>query len=128
MNHYHNCIWIDHREAKLFGIGLDAVDKHDLHDSKAPHHIHRKADHVHLGKSPADAQFLSEVADALKPAGAILIAGPGQAKLELASYLKSHHPDIAKRVWAVEQMDHPTDGEVVAAARKFFKAADRMHG
>ncbi len=28
----------------------------------------------------------------------------------------------------VQSADHPTDGQIVALARKFFKAADRMIG
>ena len=33
---------------------------------------------------------------------------------------------IAKRVVKVDTADHPSDGQVVAAARKVFKAIDRM--
>ena len=36
-------------------------------------------------------------------------------------------PALAKRIWGIEPMDHPTDPEIVAAARKYFHAADRMH-
>ena len=34
---------------------------------------------------------------------------------------------IAKRVCGIEPMDHPTDREIIAAARTYFRAADRMH-
>jgi hypothetical protein len=37
------------------------------------------------------------------------------------------HPELARKVSAVEPLDHPTDGELLALARKFFKADDRMH-
>ena len=56
-----------------------------------------------------------------------LITGPASAKNELASYIRQENPDLAQRISGVEAMDHPTDGALVAFARKFFKADDRMH-
>lgn len=128
MAHYHGCVWIDHREARIFGIGQGEADSKVIHDAAAPHHIHRKADHVGLGKVPIDAAFLNEVAAGLDSFKAIAIFGPGAARTELAGYLAEHHPAVAKRVWGIEPMDHPTDNQIVAAAQKYFKAADRMHG
>lgn len=124
---YHVCLWIDHHEAKIFGIGL-AKPEIETVDTKGPrHHIHRKADHVGLGTQPASQLFLEEVATALGAAKAILIAGPGEAKTELARYLRNRFPAIAERIWGMEPMDHPNDAEIVDAARRFFRAADRMH-
>jgi hypothetical protein len=123
---YHACVWIDHYEAKVYGIGFEASDKTVVIDHGPHHHIHRKADHVHLGAEPMDAGFLDEIAAVLKPYKAILVGGPGKARFELAGYLHDSHPAIAKNIRAIEPMDHPTDGQIVAAARKFFHAADRM--
>jgi len=127
MKSYHACVWIDHQEAKIFGIRADDAEKTILSDQRPPHHIHRKANHLDLGTAPMDRAFLAEVAAGLKRAKAILIAGPGRARTELAGYLQEEHPAIARRVWGVQAMDHPTDGELTAAARKYFNAADRMH-
>jgi hypothetical protein len=127
MTHYHACVWIDHREAKVFAFGAEGSEEADLVDHKAQHHIHRKANQVGLGTAPADDAFLAEVAEALKPAGAILIAGPGRAKTDLDSYLKQHFPAVAKNVRRVEAMDHPTEPEILAAAREYFRRDDKMH-
>ena len=127
ISHAHVCVWIDHDAAKVFRIGPGTAEEAILHEPGPHHHIHRKADHVGKGKAPPDQAFLDEVAEALAGAGAILIAGPGQARNELAAHLHHHHPAIARRVWGIEPMDHPTDREIVAAARKYFHAADRMH-
>ncbi len=70
--------------------------------------------------------FLEEIAEALAPYKAILIAGPGTARAELAGYLGEHHPVLAKRIWGIEPMDHPTEPQIIAAARKYLHAADRM--
>jgi stalled ribosome rescue protein Dom34 len=127
MSHAHVCVWIDHREAKVFGIGLEGADEERVVEPGPHHHIHRKADHVGKGKAPPDHGFFDAVAETLASARAILIAGPGQARDELAAYLNLHHPAVARRVWGVEAMDHPTDREIVATARQFFRNADRMH-
>jgi stalled ribosome rescue protein Dom34 len=128
MTFTHGFVWIDHREARIFGIGRDGSDEHIVHDRDGPKHIHRTADHVHLGKEPPDENFLGEVADALDGFKAIVIAGPGGTRYELAGFLTEHRPALAKRVWGIEPMDHPTDPQIVAAARKYFRAEDRMHG
>ena len=124
----HICVWIDHSEAKIFSLSRDQSDEMVLHDAHAPRHIHRKADHLHLGKTPPDQAFFEEIAAALQGAKGIAIVGPGTARTELAGYLAEHRPLIGKRVWGIEAMDHPTDGQIAASARKFFAAADRMHG
>ncbi len=127
MAQYHACIWIDHREAKIFSIEASSAEEVVLRDHHAPKHIHRKADQVGLGKAPPDQAFFAEIAAELTPFKAVLIVGPGAARTEFAGYLTDHVPAIARRVWGIEPMDHPTDPEIVAAARKYFHAADRMH-
>ena len=54
MTQYHACVWIDHREAKIFSIEAKSAEEIVLHDSHAPKHIHRKADQVGLGKAPPE--------------------------------------------------------------------------
>ena len=50
-----------------------------------------------------------------------MIIGPASAKTELARFLREQHPKVSERVVAVETADHPSDGEIVAYARKHFK-------
>jgi hypothetical protein len=126
--HPHLCVWIDHREARIFGIGLDSADENFVREPGPHHHIHRKADHIGEGKAPPDAAFLGAVAAAIAEAQALLLAGPGTARTELAAYLERRHPELARRIWGVEPMNHPTDPEIIQAARRFFRAAARMHG
>ena len=128
MTHYHALVWIDHREARIFAVGQAEIEGETIRSRDAAKHIHRKADHVGLGKAPVDQGFMQEVAEALKPFKAILIAGPGTARNELAGFLAEHHPAVSKRIWGIEPMDHPSGGQLIAAAREYFRAADRMHG
>ena len=78
------------------------------------------------GRAPDLRRFYDEVARHLAEAGEILVTGPGTAKTELIHHLEEKHPAVARRVVKVETLDHPTDGQLLALARKQFKAIDRM--
>jgi len=128
MPHHNGCVWIDHREAKIFGVSVDDADEVVIHDKHSPAHIHRRADQVHMGKSGVDRTFMDEIASKLGGFRGFIIVGPGTARAELAGYLAESYPMLAKRIWGIEPADHPTDGQLIAAARKYFRAASRMHG
>ncbi len=63
---------------------------------------------------------------ALQGAGEVLIAGPGQAKLEFLTYLAKHDKILSRKVVGIETMDRATDGQIVAYARNYFARSDRM--
>jgi stalled ribosome rescue protein Dom34 len=119
-------VWIDHQTAKVFQFNADANEASVVHSTHAHEHLHHKANSGDSGHAPVDKQFLERVAAALARSGAILIVGPGSAKTELHTHLERAHPGIASKVSAVETSDHPTDGQLLAHARQFFKADDRM--
>jgi len=125
--HNNCCVWIDHREARIFDISVDSADEMTIRDPHAPLHIHRRADHVHLGKAPPDKDFFDEVAGKLGGFRGIIVVGPGTARTEFAGHIAHDYPMLAKRIWGIEPMDHPSDAQIVAAARKSFRAANRMH-
>lgn len=127
MAHTTGCVWIDHREARIFGLSADDVDEIVVRDAHAPLHIHRRADHVHRGKVVPNTEYFAEIASKLADFRGIIIVGPGTARTEFAGYLSDASPALAKNVWGIEAMDHPTDAQLVAAARKYFRAATRMH-
>jgi stalled ribosome rescue protein Dom34 len=126
-NHYHALVWIDHREAKVFQFNATDVDRTTIRSDHPDQHIHHKANSGDSGHAPVDNEFLKRVTQAIAQAGAILITGPANAKTELAAYIKRVQPSLAERISGVETLDHPSDGALVALARSFFKADDRMH-
>jgi stalled ribosome rescue protein Dom34 len=76
---------------------------------------------------PDDAnRFFGEVARTLGNTDAVLIVGPSSGKLEFFRYLHDRERDLASRIVGVESADHPTDGEIVARAKSYFRASDRM--
>ena len=125
--HFHALLWIDHSEAKVFHFNADASEQERIKSSHPHQHLHHKANSRAGGHAPIDKAFFENTAKALAAVGALLVTGPGGAKTEFVNWLKSHHPAIAGRISAVETLDHPSDGALLALARKFFKADDRMH-
>ena len=123
---YHASVWIDHREAKIFEItASDATTSH-VTDERPQYHIHSKADHIDKGQVPMDRAMLDAVADKLKAAKGILIVGPGNAKTALKAFLEEHYAAIAANIWDVQPSDHPSDAQLIASARTWFHAQDRM--
>jgi len=125
--HYHAIVWIDHREAKIFQFNATDVDKVVIPSHATGHHLQHKANTTGSGHLGVDKEFFQRVIDALTHTGTMLITGPANAKMELKNYIAQFNPDLAKRIAGVEALDHPSDGALIALARKFFKADDRMH-
>ena len=124
--HFHAVVWIDHREAKVFRFNATEVEETKLRPHDRQVHVHHKANTVGSGHAAVDRDFIEKVVGSVNDAGAVLIVGPGTAKTELAAYAAERYPQVSQRISAVETVDHPTDNELVALARKFFLAADRM--
>ncbi len=125
--HYHALVWIDHHQARIFHVDASGSDLERIRSSNPHQHLHHKANSQDSGHAGPDTHFLGQVADALESAGSILITGPAGAKTELASYIQHKRANLARRISGVETVDHPTDGQLVALARSFFKKDDRMH-
>jgi hypothetical protein len=124
--HYHAVVWIDHHEARVFHFNWSEADELVLHPHDPVRHIHHKANEIGSGHAAEDHAFLQAVAAAIADAGAVLITGPANEKTELVKHIQRHDPKLAKTIAGVETVDHPTDGAIIAYARKYFKAADRM--
>ncbi len=126
MSHFHAVVWIDHREARVFHFNPTEIDKLVIHPDHPTKQVHHKAGAVGSGHAGGDHEFLHAVAQAIADAGAVLITGPGNAKAELVRHIESHDPALKKLIAGVEAVDHPSDGQLVAHARKYFKAEDKM--
>jgi hypothetical protein len=124
--HFHAVVWIDHHEARVFHFNADDAERAVVHAQQPSRHIHHKAHSIGSGHSPEDQHFFHEVVQAIGTAGAVLIGGPANAKHELFKHIQRHEPLLVSRIAAVEALDHPTDRELVAHARHFFRGADRM--
>ncbi len=125
-SHFHAVVWIDHRDARIFAFNAAAAEKLVIHAHLTQPHLHRKANSIGDGRAAPDPAYLDRVVQAIESAGEILITGPAGAKLELKQHIDKNWPEIARKIVGVESADHPTDGELLDHARRYFHAADRM--
>lgn len=125
-SHYHAIVWIDHREARVFHFNATDVERLVLRPHNPTRHIHHKANSIGSGHAPENQAYYRDVAAAIADAGAVLIAGPANAKTELVKHIHRHAPALIEKIAGIETVDHPSDGTLVAHARHYFKAADRM--
>jgi stalled ribosome rescue protein Dom34 len=125
-HHYHAVIWIDHHEARVFHFSPTDVERLVLHPDQPTKHIHHKAGSIGSGHAAEDHDFLQTVAHSIADAGEVLVTGPANAKTELVKHISRHDPQLMKIIVGIETVDHPSDAQLVAYARQYFKAKDRM--
>ena len=118
----HIAIWIDHKEARVFRVEPDGAQRVTVTaPMKTEHHQHPRGE-GEPRKHPLDGKrFFSAVCKALQGEEPILLLGPSSAKFEFLRYLQMHHAEIEARVAWVGTVDHPTDAQLVAHARRYFK-------
>jgi len=126
MSHYHAVVWLDHSEAHVMHISLDDVEKSIVHPAKPHSHLHAKSGTVGAGRQAEDKSYYHAIVEGLSGAQEILVVGPAQAKLQLIKHIHAHDQAMADKVVGVETIDHPSDAQLVAYARKYFVAKDRM--
>lgn len=125
-HHFHAVIWIDHHEARVFHFSPADAERLVLHPNDPTRHIHHKANSIGAGHAAEDHNFLHAVAQSIADAGAVLITGPANAKIELIKHIHLHDPGLMQKIVGVETVDHPSDAQLVAYARHYFAAEDRM--
>lgn len=126
-SHSHAIVWIDHHEARVLHFN-DADSARTVVRPADPHvHLHHKANTIGSGHAPVDRDYHHRIGQAIGDSCLFMIVGPSSAKLELAKTLRAEQPAIEARIVAVEAIDHPTDGELVAHARAFFRNYHRLH-
>lgn len=120
MEKHQRVVWIDHHEARIFGVDDAFFDAAIVH---APRHVARHpkpATHEH--EHPEDMhRFLRDVTSTLEGAAQVLIVGPSTAKLELLRHLGKEARATEAKVVGVETVDHPSDGQLVAYAKRYFR-------
>lgn len=122
----HAVIWIDHQEAHVIQFNADASESEIIKTKSKHAQVHLKAGVLGSGHNGADQNYLHEVIQAVSGANEILIVGPGSAKLELFKHAHSHDSKISDKIVGIETVDHPSDGQLLAHAKKYFVKIDNM--
>jgi hypothetical protein len=126
---------IDHHAAHVYRDlgGSRPADERKVqpYDPYNFHHhlIHRKEAHYRGERVPEEDSFYEEVAKDITPANEIVLIGHATGKSNAADflkeYLKTHHPDTARRVIATESADLSavTEPEIEALAKRHMSGA-----
>ena len=112
--------------------GSRPADEHKVrpYDPFNFHHhlIHRKEAHYRGERVPEEQSFYEEIVKDLTPANEIVLIGHATGKSNAADflkeYLKTHHPDISRRVIATKSADLSavTEPEIEALAKRHMIA------
>lgn len=111
-------IWIDAETASVFHFSDDKMERKKLKVTHKDHHTHARD---HLDQERGESHLFQDAAAELSSSDRALIIGPGIAKIHFESYLKEKRPFIARKIAGVETVDHPTDGQIAAMAKKHFE-------
>ena len=128
MSFNHAVIWIDHSEAHVIHFDAEASESEVVKTKSTHPHLHHKSGSTGAGHAGSDKGYLHAVIEAVADANEILVVGPGKAKLEFLRHADKHDPKIAAKIVGVETVDHPTDRQLLAYARKAFVRIDQLNG
>lgn len=128
MSYQHAVVWVDHQHATVIDYSFDDQHVVEIEREGGQRKVHRRSGVPGPGKAPVDHQYYDEIAAALRGVREVLIVGPGAAKHELQHELQARHAAVAKSVVGVEAADHPSAGELLAFAKRYFKRIDALLG
>ena len=121
MTTFHAALWIDHQAAQILGFDLEHVEAHSLKASS-------RHSRTHGSQVRTEHEFFGHVCDALEGITEVLVLGPHTGVADFQHYAKKHRPATAERIVAYQPSEHLSENQIVALARKFFVAHDRMEG
>lgn len=123
----HAAVWLDHFHAMVVLISPDDHRTVRLDSTRDDTQLHRKSGAPGAGRQADDTEFFAAIAGELAANGSsVLVAGPSTAKHDFRRWLDRRHPDLAGRIVATETLDHPSEGELIAHARREFKRLDQL--
>ena len=106
---------MDHQEAHVLMFDREHVESQ---------RVKSRTHHKHQGKQNDTTTMYAEIAKALEGTHEVLVTGPGKARDEFRDWCKQHHAHVT--IVDSVSSDHPTDAQVVAMARQYFKKFDNM--
>jgi stalled ribosome rescue protein Dom34 len=117
MSTFHAVVWMDHHEAHVVMFDREHVEAQ---------RIRSRSHHKHQGKAGDTAAFFADVANALKGTREVLLTGPGLARNEFQDWCTAHQKSTADTLVDNIATDHPSDAQLVALAKQYFKKFDAM--
>ena len=114
----HAVVLIDHHTAQVLQFDAEHVKV-----QKVKAHTHHTKQHGSSVRT--EHEFFGEVCDAVAGIEEILITGAHTAQADFRHYVEKHRAAVGSKIVGWETVDHPTEGQLLALARKYF--IDRDH-
>ena len=121
MSLFHAVAFVDHQSAQVLQFDSEQVQEHHVH-------AHSRQTRQHGSVVRSEHEFFGEVCDALDGIAEVLVTGGHTGLADFRHYADKHRPQTAARIVGYEVVDHPSDKQLVALARKHFVKFDRMAG
>ena len=127
-------IWIDHKKAVIVSASADGVTATTLESEIGPHAHYSGRAGLQTSDGPHEGggekkyeqrydhhldQYYDEVVSQLGQPEALLIFGPGEAKLQLNERL-SRSKALSERIVGIETTDKLTDPQIVAKVKEHY--------
>ena len=117
----HAVLLIDHHNAEILQFGAGNVQAEKLH-------AHRRYTRQHGSEVRTEHEFFAQVCDALDGIGEVLVAGGHLVQGDFRHYLEKHRPEVTRQVTGWETVDHPSEAQLLALAKKHFSRVDKLAG
>jgi hypothetical protein len=121
MSLFHAVAFVDHQSAVVLQFASKHVVERKVHE-------HLKFTRQHGSGVRTEHEFFGQVCDALDGIAEVLVVGGHVGLAAFRHYVDKHRPQTAQHVVGYEVVDHPSDNQLVALARKHFVKYDQMVG
>ena len=117
MSTFHAGVWMDNSEAHVLMFDREHIEGQ---------RIKSRSHHKHQGKAGDNGLFFTDIAHALAGTREVLLAGPGLARNQFRDWCAAHPAQLTGEIVDSLAADHPSDAQLVAMARQYFKKFDNM--
>ena len=121
MSLFHAVAFVDHHSSQVLQFDSDHVVEQKIHE-------HRKFTRQHNSDVRSEHEFFGEVCDALDGIAEVLVVGGHTSLADFKHYVDKHRPQTGKCIVGYEVVDHPSENQLVAMARKHFVKYDATLG
>jgi len=127
MSQHHAVVLLDHQSAEVLQFDAEHLQAQKI-KSRSQHGLHSHHTRQPGSEVRTQHEYFGEVCDALAGIAEVLVAGGHTSQIDFRHYVEKHRPQVAKQIVAWETVDHPTEGQLLALAKKHFAKIDRMQG
>ena len=121
MSLFHAVAFIDHRHAEILQFDSEHVLEKNIHQQL-------KFTRQHGSTVRTEHEFFAHVCEGLDGITEVLVVGGHTGLADFRHYVDKHRPQTALQIVDYQVVDHPSEKQMVALARKYFVQYEQMQG